>query len=61
MLKLNKVDLKKPPLDLIGSGIHRGTRGEREHVEIASIAFVYKCEQTRATWDTSVKGPLPPS
>lgn len=47
-------------LDLIATGI-RAVRNGREIVEIPSIAFVYKAEQTRATRNLANDGPLPPS
>lgn len=49
------------PFDLIAQGIPLGVRDDgREVVEISSIAFVYKCEQTRKS-RTQAEGPLPPS
>ena len=50
----------EPVMDLIAQGTPLGVRNGRELVEIPSIAFVYKAEQTRLTWDL-MKGPLSPS
>ena len=50
-----------PIMDLIAQGTPLGVIKGRELVEIPSIAFVYKCEQTRLTHDVRKQGPLPPS
>jgi len=51
----------EPVMDLIAQGTPLGVHKGREMVEIPSIAFVYKAEQTRLTHDVRKQGPLPPS
>lgn len=47
-------------IDIIAYGIDYGIVNGRHLIEIPSVVFVKKCEETAATWDRNTQGPLPP-